>query len=859
MDRRVQVVVRTRPSEGGQSCVSISSEGKEVVVSDVGAVYGNCVPRSFYVDCSVYANCTNEKLFEFLVNDRIRTSVDSPDTSCFLAYGHTNSGKTHTIAGCRREPGLLSLAARKVLETHGVLEVSMLEVYGESVHDLLARGEKRFIRRRSSPEGVVIVVENLTCCSLSTLQEWEAVSAYGMETRRTAPTDRNSRSSRSHAIFTIKSHGVRLCMVDLAGSERQTTYSPQLNKESIAINKSLSRLSTVLEALSTTRKRSDGTCSYVNFRDTTLTVLLQRYLCGSSMTVFLACIHPDVQFIQETLSTMRYTQRLKRIKTKGRPQKPCDDLSLFRPSNQTNLLEELMMLRRIVGEKQYASLLRSSKHPGASPDECDGRLDYVSTTANPPQKESAGSSNLGSLNRRRKLLRSKDTRRVAGWLLSRILGKLPALSVGFDDYFDPFINDGVQVVGYVSLMACLPPRDAGDATGTLAFLDVGDLVMGFSMLDAGIPACVGLHRLNCGGSSSWVAHEYSEVDKVFVLAFFEVNEHLVESMNGTGEALECCDGLLTLEPLVPLALVLCTPYDASDELKESVLQHLITLQSDQEETSNCFPVNSASMLQVMSDLHPVDVVVKYPEEEQSKILPDCQHGFTQDPDETTDSIASVMETLKREVRHSFRDPLNQSHLSTEKAQHCETPDIGSLCRNRPFPLVTAPLLSPSSSLSSSFSTAPSTLPQVGANTQEGLTPSPVPRDEAMEQNSYAESNEEQHEGTMDTDTIGVELFQSDSATKSSFVLDHGGEDAARAPCATEVGASVGELPGGTLPASDQTILPAETVSENTAPHNGPSSVDAPVKQEFEMSTGKKRKNRRSREPVAHGCHGCTVA
>ncbi|KEG14173.1 kinesin [Trypanosoma grayi] len=593
MGRRIQVEVRLRPGEGGASCVGVEGiDSQDVVVADLTGTHASSVPRNFHVDRVISQGCSNEELFRTLVLNRVLSSIDEPDTSCFLAYGHTNSGKTHTIAGSEQEPGLLTLSTKAVLDVHGVAEVAMLEVYGETVHDLLAQGERRQIRRRAGPDGTVIVVENLTTCSITSMEEWRAVAEFGMKTRRTAPTERNSRSSRSHAIFTIKSRGLRLCLVDLAGSERQTTYSPQLNKESIAINKSLSRLSTVLEALSATRVKADGTASYVNFRDTTLTVLLQRYLSGASMTVFLACIHPDAQFYHETMSTMRYTQRLKRIHTKAPPQKPSEDMSLFHPGEKQDLLAELLLLRKIVGEQQQRQQQQnphySSSFKTVVEQALNGRLDQsplsgcsLPTRGSPSQEGTEKTTSPGADHRQR-LLRSKDTKRVAGWLLSRILGELPELSVGFDDYFDPYLPPQVQVVGYASLMACLAPRDKNESGDNLAFLDVGDIAMGLSMLDAGIPACVGLHRLNCSASESWEAHEYDETNKVFVLAFFEISEELVETMGTARDSFECCGGLLTLEPLVPLAVVLCTPLNASDELKENILQHLVTLQGEQE-------------------------------------------------------------------------------------------------------------------------------------------------------------------------------------------------------------------------------------------------------------------------------------
>ncbi|KAF8282110.1 putative Unc104-like kinesin [Trypanosoma cruzi] len=667
MGRRVQVVIRLRPGEGGASCVSVGANKKEITVVDLSGIHASSTPREFHVDQVVQEDCGNEELFRSLVLGRIRSSVDEPDTSCFLAYGHTSSGKTHSIAGTDKEPGLLTLSAEALLHTYGVAEVAMLEVYGESVHDLLAQGERRVIRRRAGPDGTVIMVENLTSCSLTSMVEWKALSEFGMLARRTAPTERNSRSSRSHAIFTIKTRGMRLCLVDLAGSERQTTYSPQLNKESIAINKSLSRLSTVLEALSSARLKSDGSTSYVNFRDTALTVLLQRYLSGASMTVFLACIHPDTAFYYETMSTMRYTQRLKCINTKNAPKKPNEDMSLFQLGENQKLLEELMILRRIVGRQNeqreeyhyYDGEFRKVREEtviGRLPkDHCSDSLFQNHESA---LQESAPMISASIVGHRQRLLRYKDAMRVAGWLLSRILSELPELSVGFDDYFDTYLPSQVQVVGYISLMACMAPRDVNEAMGGLAFLDVGDIAMGLSMLDAGIPACVGLHRLTCGESNTWEAHEYDGVNRVFVLAFFEINEHLVEIMGDTHDAFECCGGLLTLEPLVPLAIVLCTPLDSSEELKENVLQHLVTLQGEQDGALES-SIGGSSSLSQLTPMHTgIDGAMENPKLNLLKAMTQWRDDYAKEVTSSSDtesfSAAPLAEEIERQALNKLQ-------------------------------------------------------------------------------------------------------------------------------------------------------------------------------------------------------------
>ncbi|KAH9589417.1 Kinesin motor domain [Trypanosoma melophagium] len=889
MGRRIQVAVRLRPGKRGQSCVSIEGEReKNVVVSDLSGRHANSIPRRFRVDEVVTEDCSNEELFRSLVMERVISSVEQPDTSCFLAYGHTSSGKTHTIAGSNQEPGLLSFSAKAVLDTYGIAEVAMLEVYGETVHDLLAQGERRLIRRRSSPDGTIIVVEDLTTCSLSSMEEWEAVSRFGMQTRRMSPTERNPRSSRSHAIFTIKSRGLRLCLVDLAGSERQTTYSPQLNRESIAINKSLSRLSTVLEALSVKRVKADGTTSYVNFRDTTLTVLLQRYLSGASMTVFLACIHPDTEYFQETMSTMRYTQRLKRIKTKAAPRNPSQDMSLFRSGESQDLLAELMLLRKIVeGQKQEQQQRQNNFNTGlgnTQREEIDHNPHLGHLISAPPSShEDVAKTNTLTAENRKLLLRSKDTKRVAGWLLSRILGELPELSVGFDDYFDPYLPPEVQVVGYVSVMACLAPRNVNEAVDTLAFLDVGDIAMGLSMLDAGIPACVGLHRLHCGNTYSWEAHEYDDNNKVFVLAFFEITSHLVEEMDDACDAFDCCGGLLTLEPLLPVAIVLCTPFDASDELKENILRNLVTLQGEQDsvmETATLgSPMKSLSIVKGASLFHSVNELNTVALRESSYSFQGHVKNVSSEntPSSPTAPLANEIEWQARhqsQLCSPFQEPTSVNS-GEEVRRDCQEGSTKYHFR--------ALLIASSSSSSSSSSLSLSIDVKRNRSVASYDREVKIYEEKEDERKSEEKKNEEAQNEVLSTceghPYQNVVLY-CNSSTTDSIASRHGTLDetsASLTDVCLDINGSATSVLNQELVFPDtnrvtsvqfpplKVFEPHQNNKDNNKNNNNPDplcgevprvSVEVPLG--VDKSKKKKKNTHRKRAPVMQGCHSCTV-
>merc|ERR1712060_466072 len=101
-------------------------------------------------------------------------------------------------------------------------------------------------------------------------------------------------------------------LVDLAGSEKagQTGASGDRLKEGAMINKSLSALGLVIEKLA---DKSAGKKVVVPYRDSKLTRLLQNALGGSAKTIMICALSPASSNYEETLSTLRYADRAKKI------------------------------------------------------------------------------------------------------------------------------------------------------------------------------------------------------------------------------------------------------------------------------------------------------------------------------------------------------------------------------------------------------------------------------------------------------------------------------------------------------------------------------------------------------------------
>lgn len=137
----------------------------------------------------------------------------------------------------------------------------------------------------------------------------------------------NARSSRSHTCFivtvkqsnmkTFSSQTGQLYLVDLAGSERtfKTGAKGKLLDEANMINKSLTNLGKVINHL------TDGKSTHIPYRDSKLTRILQESLGGNARTSLIITCSPAKYNLDETLSTLRFGARAKRIKNKPKVNK----------------------------------------------------------------------------------------------------------------------------------------------------------------------------------------------------------------------------------------------------------------------------------------------------------------------------------------------------------------------------------------------------------------------------------------------------------------------------------------------------------------------------------------------------------
>lgn len=201
------------------------------------------------------------------------------------------------------------------------ITVGMLEIYNDNVHDLLVKpggknGKKQSLEIKRDKEGVIFV-DGLTKKSINNLKDVLSLLKLGNQSRAKASTELNEHSSRSHMVLTVEvKSGIvgeepvtgTLYLVDLAGSERvrKSAVQGQALKEATQINKSLSALGNVMEAL-------DRKASHIPYRDSKLTYLLQDSLGGNSRTMMVVAVCPTSVSSDETSHALQFATRVRRI------------------------------------------------------------------------------------------------------------------------------------------------------------------------------------------------------------------------------------------------------------------------------------------------------------------------------------------------------------------------------------------------------------------------------------------------------------------------------------------------------------------------------------------------------------------
>ena len=328
-----------------------------------------------------------EDVYNITAKQAVQSVLEGYNSTIFC-YGQTGTGKTYTMEGFTYESknpnrGIIQRTIQDIFNfiettsdenTKFIIRCSFLQIYNENISDLLKSDKKNLQIREDKKKG--IYVDLLSEWAVRSPLDLYALLRRGGGTRTTSATYMNDVSSRSHAVFQITVEQMttdielkdnkaqikvgKLNLVDLAGSERiriTGTRGQQL-EESKKINKSLSCLGNVINALTDKKGKN-----YIPYRDSKLTRLLQDSLGGNCKTTMIATISPSEDAFSESLSTLYFAQRAKKIKNRPIINEDVNNRALIRKyeTELKNLRTELELKNKMLKNNGLVMQLQEEK------------------------------------------------------------------------------------------------------------------------------------------------------------------------------------------------------------------------------------------------------------------------------------------------------------------------------------------------------------------------------------------------------------------------------------------------------------------------------------------------------------------
>ena len=337
--------------------------------------HNNPQEKKYYFNKIFTEQEKNKDVFEQAIKPTINNVINGYNSTT-LAYGVTGTGKTHTIFGdlalSNGEEGVAIKACeylfnklnKEYFSDDYEIKVSYIEIYNENVIDLLNNENENISLMIIEDPNKGVYVHNVKEFIINNTNELKKLICQGNKRRTMAPTNQNKFSSRSHAILQLslkrKAYNEKnnnfdiyyskFLIVDLAGSERGGLEKGKRREEGANINKSLFTLGSCINILSD--KNRNG--KFIPYRDSKLTRLLKDSLGGNILTVMLVCVSPSGESYDESISSLNYANRAKKIKKK-----------IFQNKKEVDLIEENnneFNLKNSGNNNQYEEIIGSLKN-----------------------------------------------------------------------------------------------------------------------------------------------------------------------------------------------------------------------------------------------------------------------------------------------------------------------------------------------------------------------------------------------------------------------------------------------------------------------------------------------------------------
>ncbi|KAG0307644.1 hypothetical protein BGZ98_010166 [Dissophora globulifera] len=339
----VTVTVRIRPTSDSElkaaggltEAWAVTDDASKITYADDYAVNTRRTPVEYIYDHALTGS-DNEEIYNSSVKNLVQSAMEGYNGTVF-AYGQTSSGKTYTMSGTESQPGITPRSVEDIFkyirensDREFLLRVSYLEIYNESIRDLL------------SPESIDLRIHE---------DRRVIESREGSPGNAGSPTSRKPGSKSASAVRVSQ-----LNLIDLAGSEKATS-NEERRKEGAFINKSLLTLGTVISKL------TEEKGAHIPYRDSKLTRILQSSLNGSARVSVICTISPSVLNVEESHNTLKFAARVKKVVTKAQTNQVMDDKALLEKYRReiSELRAQLMLTAASGGDSGAGSGVPNGK------------------------------------------------------------------------------------------------------------------------------------------------------------------------------------------------------------------------------------------------------------------------------------------------------------------------------------------------------------------------------------------------------------------------------------------------------------------------------------------------------------------
>ncbi|KAL3677617.1 hypothetical protein R1sor_027565 [Riccia sorocarpa] len=356
----VQVNCRVRPQFEDEGAVITSFPDDTTIRLTPPPNASSILPgeMEFEFDHVYGSHISQAEIFED-AQPMIQSAVDGYNVSIF-AFGQSGSGKTYTLEGTGRDPGLFYRGVDELFRlsntdaspaSRTVFHVTMFELQGEQFRDLLEQSvdHSRALQVDMGESGRTL---KLVGERIDSARDFSRVINTGSRNRAVGNYNLDQGAS-SHLIVTIHIHHTNILLREKHFSKLSFVDMPASDQH-LAEEPSLAALGDVLAAITSNE-------DFVPYRNSLLTSILSDSLGGDSKTLVIVTVSPCALDFAETLSCMEFGTR---ARSKGSISKAdSQDVSQAELAKKveeiTKLQEENHRLERALKEadEQCATLL----------------------------------------------------------------------------------------------------------------------------------------------------------------------------------------------------------------------------------------------------------------------------------------------------------------------------------------------------------------------------------------------------------------------------------------------------------------------------------------------------------------------